>query len=87
MCGSDGLLNLKHVTDRPAEISDNLIYVDSIYSPRKFECSVCDLALTGTAGLAVVGLADQVIGTSESDPTEYFDIDVHAHDAPDYGNE
>ncbi|RWD52295.1 MAG: hypothetical protein EOS25_01815 [Mesorhizobium sp.] len=87
VCDSEGLLTLKHVTDRPAEISDNLIYVDSIYSPRKFECAVCDLALTGTAELAVVGLADQVIGTSESDPTEYFDIDVHAYDAPDYGND
>ncbi|MBW9070628.1 hypothetical protein [Agrobacterium pusense] len=87
VCDSDGLLTLKHVTDRPAEVSDNLIYVDSIYSPRKFECGVCELMLTGTAELAVVGLADQVVRTSESDPTEYFDIDTHAYDEPDYGND
>jgi hypothetical protein len=87
VCGSDGLLTLKHVTDRPAEISDNLIYVNSIYSPRSFECGVCELKLTGTAELAVVGLADQVIGTAESDPTAFFDIDIHAYDEPDYGND
>jgi len=87
VCNSDGLLLLKHVTDRPAQISDNLIYVDSIYSSRKFECGVCELSLTGTAELAVVGLADQVIGTSESEPTEFFDIEAHAYDEPDYGND
>lgn len=87
VCGSDGVLTLRHVTDRPAEIVDNLIYEDSIYSPRKFECGVCELSLTGTAELAAVGLADQVTETSERDPTDFFEIDVHAYDEPDYGND
>ncbi|MDX1205058.1 hypothetical protein GOL97_17155 [Sinorhizobium medicae] len=87
VCGSDGSLTLKHVTDRPAEIIDNQILVDSIYSPRKFECWVCELTLAGTRELAVVGLADQVIRTSEREPTDFFEIDVHAYDEPDYGND
>lgn len=85
-CRSKARLFVKHIGDRPAEIVDALIYVESIYSPRKFECGVCELTLTGTPELRVAGMADQIFDTAESEPTEYFEIETYdPHD--DYGNE
>ncbi len=87
-CQSKGSLTVKHIGDRPAEIEDASIFVQSIFSPRKFECGVCGLLLTGTQELRVAGLADQVLRTVENDPTEYFDIEPEPYDPnDDYGND
>ena len=87
-CESDGRLTVKHIGDRPAEIIDKLIYVESIYSPRKFECEICGLGVTGTPELRVAGLADQIIDSSENDPAEYFEIDTTGeYPGDEYGNE
>jgi hypothetical protein len=86
---SESKLTLRHLTDRPAQIFDGAIYVESLYSPKRFDCPVCDLSLVGTAELRVAGLADYITDCSESDPIEYFDIDIEAQDLTygDYGNE
>ncbi len=86
-CKSKGLLSLRHVADRPAEIIDDTIYVDGVWSPRKFACKICGLGLEGTAELRVADLADQVVETDSSDPVDYFNIEVGGYDEPDYGNE
>ncbi|MCK1661270.1 hypothetical protein [Bradyrhizobium sp. 151] len=86
-CQSKGALTVKHVSDRPAEIVDSTIYVDSIYSPRKFECRVCGLIVSGVPELRVAGLADEIVDSTESDPAEYFDIEVASSPYDDYGNE
>ncbi len=85
-CGSKGSLTIKHIADRPAEIVESSIFVEEVYSPRKFECAVCDLSLTGVAELRVANLADEIIDSTESDPVEYFDIET-TPDREDYGNE
>jgi hypothetical protein len=86
-CGSKGGLTLKHLSDRPAEIVDSSIYVDSIYSPRSFDCGVCGLTVAGIPELRVAGLADQIVDSTENDPAEYFDIDLSPSRDDDYGNE
>jgi hypothetical protein len=86
-CGSKGRLTVKHVSDRPAEIVEAAIYIDSICSPRKFECGVCGLTITGTPELRVAGLADEIVRSTENDPAEYFDIEVAGNPYDDYGNE
>lgn len=86
-CGSKGSLTVKHVSDRPAEIVDSSIYVDSIYSPRGFSCGICSLLVLGVPELRVAGLADQIVDSSENDPVEYFDIDLSPSRDDDYGNE
>ena len=76
-CGSKGLIYLRHVADRPAEIDDDTIFVDGIWSPRKFSCQVCGLDIEGTTELRFADLADQVIETDSSTPVDYFNIEVH----------
>ncbi|MER8401541.1 hypothetical protein [Mesorhizobium sp. M1348] len=86
-CESQGLLHLRHIADRPAEIVENTIFVDGIWSPRKFSCKVCGLDLDGTKELGFADLADQVVETDDSDPADFFGIEVGTLDEPDYGNE
>jgi hypothetical protein len=86
-CSSKGALTVKHIGDRPAEIVDASIFVESIYSPRKFECGVCDLKLSGTPELRLANLADQILDSSEHDPAEFFEIDTSGAMHDDYGND
>lgn len=86
VCESRARLIVQHVTDRPAEIDGDSVYQSSVYSPRAFECRVCDLEISGTAELRIADLADQVVRTWESSAVEYFEIDV-ATDDGDYGND
>ena len=86
-CESAGSLHLKETGERPPEIVEDAIYVDTIYSPREFSCAVCGLKLSGTQELRVAALADEIIRSSESTPTEYFDIPTPEPDWSDYGND
>ena len=75
VCNSIGRLALKEIAER-AEIVEDRIFVDRMYSPKRFECGVCDFKVEGWSELMVMGMADQITRTSESDPAEFFEMEL-----------
>lgn len=58
-----------------ARIKDGELASQRFFAPKKFECKVCGLEISGSQALRVAGMSDQITDEELSDPIEFFGID------------
>jgi hypothetical protein len=99
-CDSLGSLHASPVGSIPPSLKGPELIVQKVFAPKKFNCDVCGLELTGLHELRVVELGDQITMDEEVDPVSYFSdrfdeaFEEHYEERvrsemyePDYGND
>ena len=86
-CRSVGLVTGSPIAPPKKSIEEDAIVERQQFVPTKFECSACQLKISGLARLGVAGLGDIFVQTTHYEPTEYYELEDKYESMRDDNNE